>query len=96
MFSVSFDDDMFNKIKNLLEDEDDGTGIRLKEYKVGSACKTKFVLGIGMDEPDEDEDETMIIDGVLFLAEKSFLERYGNSFRIYLNENKNVSLKVEN
>lgn len=53
------------------------------------------MLGLGMDEPDEDEDETVIIQEVPFVAEKSFLEKNGNIFRIYLNDDKKVSLKKE-
>ncbi len=36
MFTVKFDESMLDKIRELLEDEDDGVAIRLKEFKVGN------------------------------------------------------------
>ena len=36
MFKVSIDDEMLEKLRSMLEDEDDETCIRLREYKVGS------------------------------------------------------------
>ena len=35
MFSVSVDKDMLEKLRGMLEDEDEGTCVRLREYKVG-------------------------------------------------------------
>ena len=49
-----------------------------------------------MDEPDEDEDEQMDIDGVPFAAEKDFLEKYGTSFTLKYGENKEVVLTADN
>lgn len=36
MFKVSIDDEMLEKLRSMLEDEDDETCVRLREYKVGS------------------------------------------------------------
>lgn len=36
MFTVYFEDEMLDKIKALLEDEDESVAIRLKEYKIGA------------------------------------------------------------
>ncbi len=47
-----------------------------------------------MDEPDEDEDETINIQDIPFVAEKSFLEKNGTSYEISLNEDKRVTLKI--
>lgn len=49
-----------------------------------------------MDEPDEDEDEQMDIDGVPFAVEKDFLEKYGTSFTLKYGENKEVVLTADN
>lgn len=36
MFSVQIGNDLLEKLRHLLEDEDDGTCIRLREYKLGA------------------------------------------------------------
>jgi len=36
MFKVSIDDEILEKLRSMLEDEDDETCVRLREYKVGS------------------------------------------------------------
>lgn len=36
MFTVELEESMFAKMLELLEDEDEGFGIRLKEYKMGN------------------------------------------------------------
>ena len=35
MLSVTVDKDMLEKLRGMLEDEDEGTCVRLREYKVG-------------------------------------------------------------
>lgn len=56
MFTVTVDDAMLARLREMLEDEDDGVRVRLREYKHGGGCHAKFILGLGMDEPDEEED----------------------------------------
>lgn len=54
MFTVTVDDAMLARLREMLEDEDDGVRVRLREYKHGGGCHAKFILGLGMDEPDEE------------------------------------------
>lgn len=35
MFSVTVDEAMLQKLSDMLQDEDEGTCVRLREYKVG-------------------------------------------------------------
>lgn len=50
------------------------------------------MLGLGMEEMDEDEDEKIEIDGVPFIADSSFLLKYGKRFDLAFNEDKQVTL----
>jgi len=50
------------------------------------------VLGLGIDEPDEDEDAQIEVDGVPFIAEEDFLGKHGKTFDLSFNENKEVKL----
>ncbi len=52
------------------------------------------MLGLGMDEADEDEDERILIKDIPFAAERDFLEKYGVSFNLGLDENRQVVLSV--
>lgn len=47
-----------------------------------------------MDEADEDEDEQMLIKDIPFVAERDFLEKYGTSFNLGLDGNRQVVLSV--
>lgn len=82
MFNVLIDDSLLAKLNDMLQDEDEGACIRLREYKLGAACRTRIILGLGVDEPVEDEDEEMEIRGVPFIAESDFLHRYGREFKV--------------
>jgi hypothetical protein len=50
------------------------------------------VLGLGIDEADEDEDTRVEIGGVPFIAENDFLTKYGRKFSLGFGENKEVVL----
>ena len=50
------------------------------------------MLGLGMEEMDEDEDTKIEIDGVPFIADESFLLKYGKNFNLSLNDDKQVVL----
>ncbi|GAB6178626.1 hypothetical protein JCM16814_35180 [Desulfobaculum senezii] len=50
------------------------------------------MLGLGMDEPDEDEDVQIEVSGVPFTAEEDFLDKYGSAYSLKFNENKEVEL----
>nr|WP_239057737.1 hypothetical protein [Pseudodesulfovibrio sp. JC047] len=50
------------------------------------------MLGLGMDEADEDDDERIEIEGVPFTAEEDFLEKYGTAYSLGFNDHKEVVL----
>jgi hypothetical protein len=50
------------------------------------------VLGLGMDEMNEDEDAHITVSNVPFIAEKDFLLKYGTSYALTMNEQKEVVL----
>ncbi|NJB69151.1 hypothetical protein GGQ74_002848 [Desulfobaculum xiamenense] len=45
-----------------------------------------------MDEFDEDEDARIEVDGMPFIAEKDYLEKYGTAFALSFGENNEVVL----
>ena len=86
MFKVTIDENMLARLREMLEDEDDGYCIRLREYKLGGGCRTRIILGLGTDELNEDEDEQIELDSVPFIADADFLLRYGREFAVSFNE----------
>ena len=101
MFTVTVDDAMLARLREMLEDEDDGVRVRLREYKHGGGCHAKFILGLGMAvikgntmKPDEEEDICIDIDGVPFVAARDFLDKYGKRFSLGYNANREVLLEA--
>lgn len=50
------------------------------------------MLGLGIDEPDEDEDIQIEVDDVPFIAEEDFLTKYGKKYALNFSDNKEVVL----
>jgi len=48
-----------------------------------------------MDEPVEEDDERIVIEGMPFVAEKGFLNKYGNAFTLTFSEEQGVVLLPE-
>lgn len=86
MFKVEVDNETLEKLRQMVADEDDGACVRLREYKLGGGCRTRLMLGLAIEEMDEDEDEKIEINGVPFIAESDFLQRYGKEFKASFND----------
>ena len=65
----------------MLEDEDEGACVRLREYTLGGGCRSRIVLGLALEERDE-EDESTTVEDVTFIADGDFLLRYGRKFAL--------------
>ncbi|ACS81578.1 conserved hypothetical protein [Maridesulfovibrio salexigens DSM 2638] len=50
------------------------------------------MLGLGIDEADEDDDVQIEVSDVPFIAEEDFLTKYGKDFSLSFSENKEVVL----
>ena len=94
MFTVSVNEEILAKLRSMLEDEDEGTCVRLREYTLGGGCRSRIVLGLAMEEMDEDEDESTVVEDVTFIADSDFLLRYGRKFALGFNEEKQVEVRA--
>ena len=36
MFTINISDEMLDKLRTMLDDEDEGTGVRLRDYSIGA------------------------------------------------------------
>lgn len=50
------------------------------------------MLGLGIDEADEDDDLQIEVEDVPFIAEEDFLTKYGKEFSLDFNDKKEVVL----
>lgn len=85
MLKITASPEVLAKLATILESEPGGTCVRLREYTVGAACHAKQILGPALDKSPEEE-ERVTIDGITFVAAQDFLDTYGDSF----------SLEIEN
>jgi iron-sulfur cluster insertion protein len=95
MFSVNIPEEMLERLRSMLEDEDEGTCVRLREYKCGGGCSSKIKLGLGLDEPDEDEDKAVTVGDLPFIANEDFLLKYGKMYSVAFDDNKEVVVTAE-
>ena len=94
MFTVTVDDEMLAKLRSMLENEDEGTCVRLREYTLGGGCRSRIILGLALEEKDEDEDEGVVVEDVTFIADSDFLLRYGRKFALAFNDEKQVEVRA--
>ena len=72
MFKVTVDENVLARLREMLKEEGDDFCVRLREYKLGGGCRTRIIIGLGVDELDEDEDEKMDVAGVPLLLNPTF------------------------
>jgi len=94
MFAVTIGEEMLAKLRAMLEDEEEGTCVRLREYKMGGGCHSRIVLGLALEEIEEGEDESAEVDGVIFIADGDFLLKYGREFALDFTEDKQVEVRA--
>jgi Fe-S cluster assembly iron-binding protein IscA len=84
--NITISDDAAQKLGALLKEEGDQSVVRIRETKVGSACKCKIVLKLSIDEREEEdvEGETRSLP---FVISEELAEQYGRNFSVTLDEN---------
>ena len=94
MFTVNVNEEMLAKLRSMLEDEDEGTCVRLREYTLGGGCRSRIILGLALEEKDEDEDESVDVEDVTFIADSDLLLRDGRTFALGFNDEKQVEVRA--
>lgn len=92
MFNVTIQEGLTDKLQEMIEDEGDDYCVRLREFKIGSGWHSKIVLGLSIDEFNEDDDTKISINGIEIIAENEFIDKYGKDYTIAINENNVISL----
>ncbi len=95
MFTVAVNDEMLAKLGKIASEEGREYCVRLREYRQRSGCcSCNIFIGLGLDTFNEDEDEKIDVRGVPFIAEKSFLLKYGKTYELEMGEDRQVVVKA--
>lgn len=84
--NIAITEDAAARLCELVAEEGGDAVVRIRETKVGSACKAKFVLKLSIDERDDDDAEAQVA-SLPFVANQDLLEQYGEDFTVRLDEN---------
>ncbi len=80
---VTLENGVADLLRNLLANEPDDAVIRLREAKIGNACKSTIILRAGVDEREDDDIETQV-DSFTIVMSEDFADQYGQDYAIYL------------
>jgi len=89
MLEITLSPEALARFQTLLSEEDnEDTVFRIREVKVGMACKSHMELRLGIDErEDADEEQETEVEGMSFVVNNDIIDIYGESFAIAMDEN---------
>ena len=92
--NVTVTSEAASKLRALLDEEGEDAVVRVRETKVGSPCKRKFVLKLSIDER-EDDDVEVEVDSLPFVISKDLIDQYGKNFSVILDEQQIPSVAAQ-
>ncbi len=89
MLNITLSPEAVARFKELLAEEDNEDAVfRIREVKVGMACKSHMELRMGIDErEDEDEEQEVTVEGMPFVINNDVIDIYGTDYDVVLDEN---------
>ena len=86
MLNITLSPEAAARFKELLAEEDNEDAVfRIREVKVGMACKSHMELRMGIDErEDEDEEQEVTVEGMPFVINNDVIDIYGSGTYFYL------------
>lgn len=89
MLTINLSPEAVARFKELLVEEDNEDAVfRIREVKVGMACKSHMELRMGIDErEDEDEEQEVTVEGMPFVINNDVIDIYGTVYDVVLDEN---------
>jgi Fe-S cluster assembly iron-binding protein IscA len=83
--NITLTDDAADRLRALLENEGEDACIRIRETKIGAACKAKIVLVLSIDEREDDDVEEEV-NALPFAINSDLVDQYGEEFAVSLDE----------
>ena len=89
MLEITLSPEAQSRFQALLQEEGSSDAVfRIREVKVGCACKSHMELRMGIDErEDADEEQEVSVSGMPFVISNDVLDIYGSRYHITLDEN---------
>ena len=92
--NIAMNTEIVGKLRQLLASEDDDSVVRIRETKIGSACKARTVLRLSID-MREDEDLESEIEAIPFVMNEELAEQYGTNLVVnYIEEEHAFDVKA--
>ncbi|MDR2669572.1 MAG: ErpA-related iron-sulfur cluster insertion protein [Desulfovibrio sp.] len=82
---ITISDEAASKLRTLLGEEGDAACVRVRESKIGAACKSRIVLRLSIDERSDDDLEAPA-QSVPFVIDRDLADQYGENFVVALDE----------
>ncbi len=92
---IAITNEATDRLRELLEAEGSDAVVRVREVKVGSACKAKMVLRLSIDERESDDLEGQA-GSLPFVINEDLADQYGLNFSVALDEEKMPVVAVQN
>lgn len=92
---VTLEGGIADLLRGLLEEEEGDAVIRLREAKIGNACKSVIVLRASVDEREDGDVET-VVDSLPIVMSEDFADQYGQDYAISLDEHGMAVVKQVN
>ena len=87
MLEITLSQEAIAKFKALLTEEDNEDAVyRIREAKVGCACKSHMELRMGIEREEEEQEAN--VEGIPFIISNDVIDIYGSRYSIDLDENK--------
>lgn len=84
--NIAMNNEIVGKLNQLLAGEDNDSVVRIRETKIGSACKARTVLRLSVDLREDDDIEAEI-NAIPFVMNGDLAEQYGTELTVsYLEE----------
>lgn len=83
--------DAEDRLRSLLL-EDDMPCVRIRNYTLGCGWNTSIILGVSLDEMNEDDDIKVEVNGITYIAEEAILGTHGKFFSIFINDKGAISI----
>lgn len=90
--NITMAGDAADKLRALLDEKGPEARIRVRETKIGCACKSKIVLRLSIDER-QDEDIEGTASALPFVIHQDIVDQYGTAFIVSLDEHQSFDVR---
>lgn len=90
--NITMTSDVAEKLRALLDEEGPEARVRVRETKIGCACKSKIVLRLSIDER-QDEDIAGTASTLPFVIHQDVVDQYGTDFTVSLDEHQSFDVQ---